>query len=198
MYAEVPACRQTGLPLRRRGNPAKSLQGHSLGQSQDSPLALFRTGLRHCSPHNDTLFTILILLSITTSILFGITLIEPIMVYSQSKEKPVLSHEFRRDPFSLPSSVHLLSKSQTPSVTKGRFSTKEIKPVAPPLKINAILISNYIRLASIDRHIVTIGDMIQDEKILEIKEDRVILGKGDKERTLLLPQSPIQLTVEDR
>jgi hypothetical protein len=40
--------------------------------------------------------------------------------------------------------------------------------------------------------------MIQDEKILEIKEDRVILGKGDKERTLLLPQSPIQLTVEDR
>jgi hypothetical protein len=120
------------------------------------------------------------------------------MVYSQPQKKPVLSQEFGRDPFSLPSRVHLLSKSQTPSVSKREFSTKEIKPTLSPLKVNAILISNYIRLASIDRHIVTIGDMIQDEKILEIKEDRVILGKGDKERTLRLSQSPIQLTVEDR
>jgi hypothetical protein len=189
---------QTDDPVRRPSNPVKSLQGHSLGQSQDSPLALFRAGLRHCSPHNDTLFSLMILLSITTSILFGINLMEPIRVYSQPQKKPILSQEFRRDPFSLPSNVHLLSKSNTPSISKRELSTKEIKPALPPLKVNAILISDSIRLASIDRYIVTIGDMIQDEKILKIKEDRVILGKGDKERTLLLAQSPIQLTVEDR
>jgi hypothetical protein len=51
-------------------------------------------------------------------------------------------------------------------------------------------------LASIDRHIVTVGDSIHGEKVLEIRKDRVILGKGDQKRTLLLPQSPVALTIE--
>ena len=67
-----------------------------------------------------------------------------------------------------------------------------------PLKVKAILISDRIRLALIDRHIVTVGDSIQDEKVLEIKTDRVILGKGDQKRTLLLSQSPVLLTVEEK
>ena len=67
-----------------------------------------------------------------------------------------------------------------------------------PLKVNAILIGDRIRLASIDRHIVTVGDSIHDEKILEIKNDQVILGKGDKKRILLLSQSPVQLTIEGK
>jgi hypothetical protein len=53
-------------------------------------------------------------------------------------------------------------------------------------------------LALIDRHIVAVGDTIHDEKILEIKTDRVILGKGDQKRTLLLSQSAVLLTVEER
>jgi hypothetical protein len=146
----------------------------------------------------DFLLTVFLLFSITTCILFEITLTEPKMGYGQSKLKPGLSPEDRRDPFSLPPRVHLRSRGDTLSVTKGSLSTKEIKPSSPSLKVKAILISDRIRLASIDRYIVTVGDSIRDEKILEIKNDRVILGKGNNLRTLLLYQSPIQITVEDR
>jgi hypothetical protein len=135
---------------------------------------------------------------ITTCILFGTTLIEPMMAYGQSRGKTGLSQESGRDPFVLPLGIRLLSKSDTNSVTKGASSTTETKPMDIPLKVNAILISDRIRLASIDRHIVTVGDSIHNERILEIKNDRVILGKGDKKRTLLLSQSPVQLTVEEK
>jgi hypothetical protein len=50
----------------------------------------------------------------------------------------------------------------------------------------------------IDRHIVTVGDSIRGERVLEIKSDRVTLGKGDQKRTLLLSQNPVRLTVEER
>jgi len=106
-----------------------------------------------------------------------------------------------RDPFSLPPGIRLLSMNGTSVGPKGTPLTSEAMPtdISPPsLKLNAILISDRIRLASIDRHIVTVGDSIHNEKILEIKSDRVILGKGDKRRTLLLSQSPIKLIVEER
>jgi hypothetical protein len=135
---------------------------------------------------------------ITAYILFGTTLMDPMMAYGQSRGKTGLSQESGRDPFVLPLGIRLLSKSDTNSVTKGASSTTETKPMDIPLKVNAILISDRIRLASIDRHIVTVGDSIHNERILEIKNDRVILGKGDKKRTLLLSQSPVQLTVEEK
>ena len=144
---------------------------------------------------------VLTLIFLILCILFEITLIEPMMAYGQSIGKTGLSQESGRNPFVLPSGVRLLSQSDTASVTKGALPTMEIKPMdssPPPLKVNTILITDHIRLASIDRHIVTVGDSIHDEKILEIKNDRVILGKGDKKRTLLLSQSPVQLTVEER
>jgi len=141
---------------------------------------------------------ILAIIFITLCILFGITLIEPMIAYGQSRGKTGLSQESGRDPFVLPLGIRLLSKSDTNSVTKGASSTTETKPMDIPLKVNAILISDRIRLASIDRHIVTVGDSIHNERILEIKNDRVILGKGDKKRTLLLSQSPVQLTVEEK
>jgi hypothetical protein len=146
----------------------------------------------------DSLLTIILLFSIITCILFGITLTEPKMGYGQSKLKTGLSLEDGRDPFGLPPRIHLLSKGDTVSATKGGLSTMEIKPSSPSLKVKAILISDRIRLASVDRYIVTVGDSIRDEKILEIRDDRVILGKGNNIRTLLLYQSPVQITVEDR
>jgi hypothetical protein len=135
---------------------------------------------------------------ITAYILLGIALIEPMMAYGQPRGKVGLSQESGRDPFVLPSGIRPLSKSDTNSLTKGASSTTEIKPMDIPLKVNAILISDRIQLASIDRHIVTVGDSIHDEKILEIKNDRVILGKGDKKRILLLSQSPVRLTIEEK
>ena len=75
-----------------------------------------------------------------------------------------------------------------------------MKPViitpSAPMRVKAILISDTIRLAAVDKYIVGIGDSIKDEKVLEIKTDRVVLGKGDNKRTLLLSQSQIPLRVE--
>jgi hypothetical protein len=135
---------------------------------------------------------------ITASILFGITLIEPTMAYGQSRGKAGLSQESGKGPFVLPPGIRLLSKTDTNSVTKGTSPTTENKPMDIPLKVNAILVSDHIRLASVNGYIVTVGDSIHDERVLEIKNDRVILGKGDKKRTLLLSQSPVQLTVEGK
>jgi hypothetical protein len=137
----------------------------------------------------------------TIFILVGITLMDPIAANGQSKGRIVLSQESGKDPFLLPSGVRLLSKIDTASGAKGIPSKTEGKPndiLPPPLKVKAILISEHVRLALIDRHIVTVGDSIHDEKVLEIKTDRVILGKGDQKRTLLLSQSPVLLTIEER
>ena len=151
--------------------------------------------LRRFTPRNDSLLIAFVLVSIALCILFGTTLIEPMIVYGQPTKQISIPRESGRDPFVLPQGVHLLSKEIVTSGTQ-EVSSKDIAP--PSLKINAILISDRIRLASIDRHIVTVGDSIHDEKVLEIKNDRVILGKGDKKRTLLLSQSPVQLTIEGK
>jgi hypothetical protein len=129
---------------------------------------------------------------IATFILVGMTVIEPMRAHGQAKGE--------RDPFLLPQGVRLLSKSDAALVAKGTLSAPETKPIdipPPPLTVKAVLISDHVRLASIDRYIVTVGDSVGDEKVLEIRNDGVVLGKGDKRRTLLLSQSPIRLTVEE-
>ena len=138
---------------------------------------------------------------ILSFIIFGIILAEPIKARGELKGKVSPSRERGRNPFQLPEGIRLLSKIDSVQGAKGTNSKSEPKPIeiSPlPLKVKTILISDHIRLASIDQHIVTVGDLIHDEKVLEIDTDRVILGKGDKKRTLLLIQSPIQLTVEER
>ena len=130
---------------------------------------------------------------ITIFVLAGIILMIPIAAGGQSKVGIILPQESGRDPFLLPPGVHLLSKSDPALGVKG------VPPKTETDRgVKAILIADHIRLALIDRHIVTVGDSIRDEKVLEIKTDRVILGKGDQKRTLLLSQSPVLLTVEDR
>lgn len=106
-----------------------------------------------------------------------------------SKERIAFSQESGRDPFSLPSGVYLLSKAKIAPVTNA---------LSHPQRVKAILISDYVRLALIDRYIVTVGDSINGEKILEIKPNQVILGKGKKKRILPLYQSPFSIKVEGK
>lgn len=130
----------------------------------------------------------------------GPTLMDLFATAEQSKEKMVLSQATNRDPFLLPSGVHLLSNKETTTGAKGiptKLAGNPSDLLPSPLKVKAILISDRVRLALIDRHIVKVGDPVQDERVLEIKTDRVILGKGDQRRTLLLSQSPVLLTIED-
>ena len=141
--------------------------------------------------------SILILIIAIIFIMDGMALMNPVVVNGQSKERTILSQESGRDPFLLPSGVHLLSKIGTGSGTRGGRSGTDNRPNEDLMKVKAILISDHVRLALIDRHIVTVGDSIHGEKVLEIKTDRVTVGKGDQKRALLLSQSPVQLTVED-
>jgi len=129
----------------------------------------------------------------------GLLFVEPMRAHGQPKGKASLFQEGIRDPFLFASGVRPLSRKDSASVQES--SRLEAPPTEPPplsLTVKAILISDSLRLAAIDRHIVTVGDSIYDEKVLEIKSDRVVLGKGDKKRTLLLSQSPLLLTVEER
>jgi len=132
------------------------------------------------------------IVSITFFIFAGIAL-DPIRANGQAKERINPPQQSIRDPFLLPPGVHLLSKIGLPQGVKGVSAKTETDA---PLK--AILIGDHIRLALIDRYIVTVGDSIHGEKVLEIKTDRVILGKGEQKKSLLLPQSPVPLTVEEK
>jgi hypothetical protein len=142
--------------------------------------------------HREIIFTFA---SILIFAFIGITLI-----HGQSKWKMGPFQEMGRDPFRLPEGIRLLSNINPVQETKGTASKSETKPphIPVPLEVKAILISDHVRLASIDGHIVTVGDLIHDERVLEIKFDCVILGKGGKKKTLLLSQSPVHLTVEER
>jgi hypothetical protein len=126
---------------------------------------------------------------IITFILIGIIFVGSTSAHVQLKERIAFSQESGRDPFSLPSGVYLLSKTKIAPVTNA---------LSHPQRVKVILISDYIRLALIDRYIVTVGDSINGEKVLEIKPNQVILGKGNKKRALPLYQSPIPLKVEEK
>ena len=113
-----------------------------------------------------------------------------------------------KNPFSLPAGIHLRSKSKAVPVAlkapetapKGETKVLDVppSPLPTPLKVRAILIGSQTRLALIDRHIVREGDSLEGEKILVIAKDYVVLGEGDKKRTLFLHQSPVHLTVEEK
>jgi hypothetical protein len=143
--------------------------------------------------YQKTIFTLTL---ITAFVFIGIT-----FIHGQSKGKMGPFQERGRDPFRLPEGIRLLSKIDSVQGAKGTNSTSEAKPTdisPPPLKVKAILISDHIRLASINRYIVKVGDLINDERVLEIKPNQVILGKEGKKRSIFLDQSPIKLTVEER
>jgi len=127
---------------------------------------------------------------------------EPKGMLQKDEESPSQkkSEETRlRNPFLLPPGVYLLSKEGAGPVRKEKAIGPDAKleeTETSPFKVRAILIGDQIRLATIGPHIVAVGDKINDETILEIKNDRVVLGKGDRKRTLHLHQSPFHLTTE--
>jgi len=148
-----------------------------------------------------TFFSLLILVLMV--FLSGRALIEADKANGQTSGKP--GGSYGRDPFRFPGGNRTPAKEEVkkeaPPVNDKKEVIPEVKPedvLPPPLNLRAILIGDHVRLASIDRRIVTVGDMIQEERILEIKSDQVILGRGDKRRSLYLSQSPVRLSVEER
>lgn len=98
-----------------------------------------------------------------------------------------------RDPFSLPSGVFPLPKEgEKVESTKGNHLPEDLSVQ----KVKAILISKRLRLALIDHQIISVGDSIRDEKVIDIKPDHVILTKGDKKRILFLYKNNIPLKID--
>ncbi|OGP88800.1 MAG: hypothetical protein A2156_07315 [Deltaproteobacteria bacterium RBG_16_48_10] len=144
---------------------------------------------------------VLLLFSISLGTLMAewVSAQEPLKPVNQNTKGTVLKQEkmeFRgvRDPFLLPQGIHNFT-NMTKDLPSKPDQPKDIP--LPSLEVKAILISDRLRLASIDRHIVAIGDLVHDERVLDIQTDRVILGKGDKKRSLLLRESPVRLTIEE-
>ena len=133
---------------------------------------------------------------------------EPLLKRQEDSTQQKIGSGPGRNPFSLPAGIHLRSKSPAvpaalkapETAPKGETKVLDVppSPLPTPLKVRAILIGSQTRLALIDRHIVREGDSIEGEKILVIAKEYVVLGQGDKKRTLFLQQSPIHLTVEEK
>ena len=90
-----------------------------------------------------------------------------------------------RDPFKLPSGVELRVAERGNSVNAEE---------APVKKLTAILITDSQRVASINHKVVAVGDVIDGERVMEIKHDRVILQKHGRKQVIMLDESPIQWT----
>lgn len=133
--------------------------------------------------------------------------------YGQSQiVKKLPKQEKGRDPFRLPPGIKPLAPQGEEKQVKREeiradlektttveaISDQQLQPSFSPLVLKAILISDRIRLAAIENKLVTEGTLIGEEKVLEIKPDRVILGQGEKRRILYLPQSSVPLIVEER
>ena len=96
-----------------------------------------------------------------------------------------------RDPFEFPPGVELRVAEEGESLKP----VKVVKAVEPPVKkVTAILITDSRKVASINHKVVAEGDLIDGERVLEIKPDRVILQRGGRKQVIMLDESPIQWT----
>jgi hypothetical protein len=99
-----------------------------------------------------------------------------------------------RDPFMLPPDVRLRVAQEGES-SKAAEPPIETKATEPPVKkVTAILFTDSRKVASINHKAVTVGDLIDGERVLEIMSDRVILEKGGRKQVIALEESTIQWT----
>ena len=95
-----------------------------------------------------------------------------------------------RDPFLFPKRVEPYNKVEK--------AEKEETPL--PLKVNAVLISGSQKVATVSHapYVVSIGDWIENEQVLEIEPDHVVLGKNGRKREVLLESLKFASTAKTR
>lgn len=71
-------------------------------------------------------------------------------------------------------------------------------PVFPQWEVKSIVTSGSSRVATVNDHIVKVGDFLGEERVLEIKEDSVVLGSKGKRRVLRQRLSSVLIKVEER
>ena len=93
-----------------------------------------------------------------------------------------------RDPFQLPPGTKLKITEQ---ITEQGKSPKDIRPHTK--KITAILITDSQKIASINHKVVAVGDLIDGERVTDIKPDRVILERDGRKHIIMLEKDIIHL-----
>lgn len=109
-----------------------------------------------------------------------------------------------RNPFALPSGIRPLLKKEKEEGKTAKVSEKILpepkmlnkKEVLPEMKVNSILITNSWKLAILNSRVVTIGDVVGNEKVVDIQKDRIIMESGGQKRTILLDPGSISLAVK--
>jgi type II secretory pathway component PulC len=120
---------------------------------------------------------------------------KPLDVPEIAGKKRPTEKTWGRDPFELSPGVKLrgVKKAKSRKAIKPSVKKKSAKAIEPPAKkVTAILITDSRKIASINHKVVTVGDSIDGEKVLEIKPDRVILEKNGKRKVIMLEESPVQ------
>ncbi|MDY6863942.1 MAG: hypothetical protein SV062_13265 [Thermodesulfobacteriota bacterium] len=108
-------------------------------------------------------------------------------------KKMLSTGEWARDPFTLPPGTKLKESEEK----KYRETKKSIKPYIKK-KVTAILITDSQKTASINHKLVEVGDMIDGEKVLDIKPDRVILEKDGKRNIIFIERSLIKWSENEK
>lgn len=95
-----------------------------------------------------------------------------------------------RNPFLTQEEIASLQKKEPPPPIP--------ETVAPPVwEVKSILISGSSRVATINDSIVTVGDFVGEERVLEIQEDRVVLGREGKKWVIRVKQPAIPIEMEE-
>ena len=98
-----------------------------------------------------------------------------------------------RNPFLTREEVNSLRKKET-SPTSGVVSL----PLFLQWEVKSIFTSGSSRVATVNDHIVKVGDFLGEEMILEIREDSVVLGGKGRRRVLRQRQPSVLIKVEER
>lgn len=111
----------------------------------------------------------------------------PAQILSEPEKRSQLL-AWGRNPFLTPEEE---GKEQAPKGAKTAFPT----PSSIPILVSAIILQGARKVATVNNQIVMVGDLLGEEKVLDIKADRVVLERNGKQREILLRQSSISIVV---
>lgn len=92
-----------------------------------------------------------------------------------------------RDPFQLPDGVEVIRKTPDKEPTSGEQKEEHLP------KVTCIFINGSQKVATINGKNCCKGDMMGEEKVIEILPDKVILEKGKAKREILLERGNIPI-----
>ncbi len=120
---------------------------------------------------------------------------------SQEKNFPIDlgSRGWGRNPFLTPEEIVSIreGKVQPRSVLREELPHLEELPL-PLYRISTILISDSRKIAIIGSTIVTVGDWVGQEKVFEINQNNVVLGKDGRKRVLYVRESSVPLIMKEK